>query len=285
MKIKYFFTEVLGANLRNSRWSWGAVDPITNRIFLRVWKDKIKKHKNGERIVVGNKNRVGRSNGHIERMRHLELIKNGAESYGVVCIDNNPSPEKNRVISSFDDTALLKLGKLTYNKNGIIYADIIGRIPVSNVSRQRTGLSTLSEDIKSIENKKINSTTKDTLINARVGQGLFRSQVLSLWNNSCSVTRSKTLDAIRASHIKPWRDCSDKERLDPYNGLPLISNLDSLFDAGLITFNKNGELLVSTELSNEEQKIFCVQSRKLKKRPNKQTAEYLLYHYNNVFKK
>ena len=41
MKIHSFYTDVLGANLKNVRWSWGAVDPITNRIFLRVWADRI----------------------------------------------------------------------------------------------------------------------------------------------------------------------------------------------------------------------------------------------------
>jgi putative restriction endonuclease len=41
MKISEFFTDTLGANLRNKRWSWGAVDPMTNRVFLRVWQDNI----------------------------------------------------------------------------------------------------------------------------------------------------------------------------------------------------------------------------------------------------
>jgi hypothetical protein len=41
MKISEFLTAILGANLRNKRWFWGAVDPITNRVFLRVWKDGI----------------------------------------------------------------------------------------------------------------------------------------------------------------------------------------------------------------------------------------------------
>ena len=283
MKIQQFFTEVLGANLRNQRWSWGAIDPLTNRIFLRVWKDKIENYKNGERVVVGNEKRISKSNGHPERIRHLDILKNGAEAYGVVCVDGNPRPKK-RTISSFDESSLLKLGKITYER-GIIYANIIDRVSVSNISRQRTAQSTLADDLKYIEKKKIDLTTKYTLINARIGQGLFRSQVLGLWNDGCSVTRSKTLDAIRASHIKPWRDCSDQERLDPYNGLPLISSLDSLFDAGLITFDKHGNLLISKMLSKKEQDIFDVRSRKLTKCPNKQTAEYLLYHYNNVYKK
>jgi putative restriction endonuclease len=71
----------------------------------------------------------------------------------------------------------------------------------------------LFEDINALEKRKIGFTKKEALINARVGQGKFRSQVLLLWKNKCCVTGSTTIDAIRASHIKPWRDSTDEERL------------------------------------------------------------------------
>ncbi|WP_410473713.1 HNH endonuclease [Guyparkeria sp. TX1] len=35
------------------------------------------------------------------------------------------------------------------------------------------------------------------------------------------------------SHIKPWRDSSDRERLDGDNGLFLASHVGRLFDQGL----------------------------------------------------
>jgi putative restriction endonuclease len=38
---------------------------------------------------------------------------------------------------------------------------------------------------------------------------------------------------LRASHIKPWSDCSNRERLDPLNGLLLVAHIDALFDNGL----------------------------------------------------
>ena len=109
----------------------------------------------------------------------------------------------------------------------------------------------LAEDIKVLVKKKIDITTKDALISARVGQGMFRSQVLQLWNNRCCVTGSTTIDAIRASHIKPWRNSTDEERLNPYNGLPLVASLDALFDAGLISFESSGALIVSPLLSEK----------------------------------
>lgn len=145
--------------------------------------------------------------------------------------------------------------------------------------------STLTEDLKAILKRPIKSTTKDTLISARLGQGTFRSQVLQVWGNRCCITRSRTLDAIRASHIKPWRKSSDEERLDPNNELPLLASLDALFDVGLISFESSGRLIVSSQLSDAERLIFGVGEQSLTKRPTAKTAEYLAYHLNHVFRK
>ncbi|WP_245431366.1 HNH endonuclease signature motif containing protein, partial [Rhodoplanes roseus] len=42
------------------------------------------------------------------------------------------------------------------------------------------------------------------------------------------MTGCEVEDVLRASHIKPWRDASDQERLDPRNGLLLSATLDAL---------------------------------------------------------
>jgi putative restriction endonuclease len=47
------------------------------------------------------------------------------------------------------------------------------------------------------------------------------------------------------SHIKPWRECSNEERLQGTNGLLLTPSADPLFDRAFISFDDNGELLVS----------------------------------------
>jgi hypothetical protein len=39
-----------------------------------------------------------------------------------------------------------------------------------------------------------------------------------------------------ASHIKPWRDCTEEERLHPANGLLLATHVDKLFDRFLLSF-------------------------------------------------
>src|SRR5207302_8771754 len=96
--------------------------------------------------------------------------------------------------------------------------------------------------------------------------------------NCCSVTGSKIAMAIEASHIKPWREASNPERLDPNNGLPLIASLHALFDAGLISFDSSGKLLTSSNLTKAEQEIFGIIEKSLRKKPNAKMAEYLAYH-------
>lgn len=137
---------------------------------------------------------------------------------------------------------------------------------------------TVVEDFDEIAHRNIDATSRATLVNARVGQGPFRTDVLKLWGNCCAVTGSTTRCAVKASHILPWRDSTDEERLDPHNGLPLIASLDSLFDAGLISFDSSGQMLVSSKLTESERKIFGLDTQALRKKPSEKTATYLAGH-------
>ena len=135
------------------------------------------------------------------------------------------------------------------------------------------------QDLKRIDQQEnVDPTTKKALVDARLGQGKFRTEVLRSWGNCCSVTGSMIQGAIRASHIKPWRESSNRERLDPNNGLPLIASLDALFDAGFISFESSGKLIVSSKVSTTERDIFGIGERSLRKKPTAKTAEYLAHH-------
>lgn len=143
----------------------------------------------------------------------------------------------------------------------------------------------LPEDLdRMVSDKDLHQTTKQALIAARVGQGKFRDDVLKLWNNRCCVTDSVTERAIRASHIKPWRDSTNQERLDPANGLPLVASLDALFDAGLISFEDSGVMCISKDLSLSERQIYGVVNGSLRKAPSPKTAEFLRLHRMHRFK-
>ncbi len=94
----------------------------------------------------------------------------------------------------------------------------------------------------------ISETTRRREIEARLGQGKFRDAVMSICQRACAVTGLTVSQALRASHIKPWRDCSNEERLDPENGLLLDATLDALFDSCLISFTDSGGMLISEHI-------------------------------------
>jgi hypothetical protein len=113
-------------------------------------------------------------------------------------------------------------------------------------------------DLGAIYRSNKKETTKQTLIEARLGQGRFRTNVAKRWDNRCAVTGCAIIELLRASHIKPWSKCSDSDRLNPANGILLAAHIDALFDCGLISFADDGTMMVSTERSSRRGKCDAV---------------------------
>lgn len=111
------------------------------------------------------------------------------------------------------------------------------------------GTDETAEDLEEIINRRdIPTTTRDALIQARVGQGKFRTDVTNLWGKGevCSLTGIDVPELLIASHIKPWRDSDDAERLDACNGLLLAIHVDKAFDKYLLSFSESrGDFSVS----------------------------------------
>lgn len=128
----------------------------------------------------------------------------------------------------------------------------------------------------------VSSTTRKSLIEARVGQGRFRADLIKAWSGKCAITGCSVLAMLRASHVKPWRSCQDSERLHAANGLLLTANLDALFDAGLISFSDDGEMLISDELSGESVADLGL-PRPLRNRLSGQQKGYMAFHRNERF--
>lgn len=103
--------------------------------------------------------------------------------------------------------------------------------------------------------QKISNTTRTALIEARVGQGAFRSGLLSRWNSKCALTGLQSPSLLVASHIHAWSLADNAERLDIDNGLLLAAHIDRLFDSGLISFSQNGDVLISDKLKEQERYI------------------------------
>lgn len=128
----------------------------------------------------------------------------------------------------------------------------------------------------------LSDTEREAIIKARVGQGKFRTRLIDYWGK-CAVTGCTETDLLIASHIKPWAKSSPTERLSFYNGLLLSPTLDACFELGLISFEDNGYILLSSRLSQENAQILSINSemRLLKVAP--EHKPYLIYHRDNKY--
>jgi predicted restriction endonuclease len=68
------------------------------------------------------------------------------------------------------------------------------------------------------------------------------------WEFRCAVTNFNKPDILIASHIVPWKNASNDERLDVDNGILLSPNYDALFDQHLISFENDGKIILSGNL-------------------------------------
>lgn len=127
----------------------------------------------------------------------------------------------------------------------------------------------------------INSTEKLQLVRARRGQGVFRQSVMQRFE-SCAVTGVDAPALLIASHIKPWKDCSNQERLDGDNGLLLSPHVDRLFDKGLITFHDDGSVFFSSEKIKQIWNDWGLKQVAQSSFNDKQKS-YLTYHRQVVF--
>ena len=276
--INHFFTEVLQLKIANKRWSWGGVDQLGRRVVLRVWEDLLQTRGQKEYIGVDwDEDDPGYlSPGIPERKTHLRMIEAGATGYGVLCQPIFPK-EGGRKIASFDDKVVLKFGP-SRRWDGKTFLEVVDRISVAEFLNEQSRASSVFSDLIELTRSKISETQREVLVQARIGQGRFRSDVLALWNERCAVTGCTVLEVIRASHIKPWSKCTNQQRLDPHNGLPLVANLDALFDAMLITFSQTGVCIVSNRVSKECQKQLGLNGLRLQMKPSSATLNYLQEH-------
>lgn len=129
-------------------------------------------------------------------------------------------------------------------------------------------------------------TERQSVVRTRLGQHKYKVEQLDMWGGACAVTGITELSLLRASHAKPWSDptMTDAERLDPANGLPLVVHLDALFDTGLISFDEDGVLLISSRLANEVVRLYGLNKDiRLRHKPTLAQERYLKYHRTAVF--
>lgn len=138
-------------------------------------------------------------------------------------------------------------------------------------------------EIKAVENDNtIKMTEKDSIVKSRIGQGIFRKGLIEYWHG-CAISQCPLTWMLIASHIKPWRDADNQERLDPYNGLLLLPNYDKLFDLGYISFNSKGKIMYSRLLDKFDRETIGLTNNLHLVKLEEQHLKYLKYHNDNCF--
>ena len=93
------------------------------------------------------------------------------------------------------------------------------------------------------------TTEVERMVVQRIGQDIFREALMDYWGGQCPITGITEPALLRASHILPWSECTDEQRLDVHNGLLLSALWDAAFDKGLVGFADDGGVLASQSLS------------------------------------
>lgn len=141
-------------------------------------------------------------------------------------------------------------------------------------------------------------TTKLVEHRARLGQHRFARQVLGNYGHRCAFCgfaphSLRHAGLLVASHIKPWRASSDRERLDPRNGVAACPVHDSAFDSGLLTVNggfrihRSAPLEASLAADSGTERYFgesVLGQRLLVPEHGAPTRAYLDYHHRHVFR-
>lgn len=100
-----------------------------------------------------------------------------------------------------------------------------------------------------------------------------------MWQK-CAVTDCSVKELLIASHIKPWHASNNEERLDHYNGFILLASIDKAFDCGLISFDDNGNIMISPSFKDYNSAgIKPDMSIDIKEKHK----SYLAYHRENIF--
>lgn len=274
------FLDGLGVQLAVRRASWDAIDDTTDTVIMKLWFHEVEPNTDGTSIRVWTPIRVGKGKapiGRSERKRSIAHLEAGRPTYAIMRYgEGSNDPEAQRF-----DMSLRKLSGVDRRENGDVYVKVERVVSVDEYHACTRGGPVLLQDIAEIESKFPNltqATRRLTLVQARLGQGKYRSDLLALWNRACAVTGCSVNELLVASHAKAWATSDDEERLDPANGLPLIANLDRLFNNYLISFDpETGEMCVSDSLSDEDRAMLGVPAP-LRKKPTKQQAIYLRHH-------
>ncbi len=238
--------ESYGATNRNSRYGWAFVNHEEKQVYFGAWDVNTDRDRSLIFSMDWEFNNEGRRvNAFGEALEYIKLVENAGYSLRTFPIiwdeDNDRYADKGsakikKYIEEVSDMSLEIIDSDYYAVGN--HKAKYSKMPLPNVA----------QDVVNIFDTTTEKTERESLVLSRVGQGLFRQNVINSWGNgeSCALTLSSIREMLIASHIVPWSKCeSDAQRLDGANGILLCAHIDKLFDAHLLTFIKKGSKYIS----------------------------------------
>jgi 5-methylcytosine-specific restriction enzyme A len=142
--------------------------------------------------------------------------------------------------------------------------------------------ASLADPLIKLEKDVPGITDRKGLVTSRVGQGAYRKRIIHRWEYKCAVTGFDKLDVLIASHIVPWAEANNNERLDVDNGILLSPTYDALFDRQLISFENNGKIILSDKIELESFRKIGVSGKEAIKKLSIYNQVYLERHRNHL---
>ncbi len=149
----------------------------------------------------------------------------------------------------------------------------------------------IPEDLKSTRSSeykepygfnKPNVTERSGLVTSRVGQGAYRKSILHRWSYKCAATGYDDTRILIASHIHPWKDSTDEQRLDVDNGILLSPDFDALFDKHCISFDRSGKIVLSSEFETKSYRSLGITGKERITHLTEGNSHYLNLHLEKI---
>ncbi len=127
--------------------------------------------------------------------------------------------------------------------------DELGTSVFENALKDQIARAVAGNDLPELDTERI------ILAAARVGQHVFALNVLNNCGRRCvfcglNPSAFGARRMLLAGHIKPWKDSSPAERLDPQNGLAACPSHDVAFDTGLLTVSAELKIHIAPSLAD-----------------------------------
>jgi len=162
----------------------------------------------------------------------------------------------------------------------------VASLNISEAYIHQQAAADLKVDYQVATETALNAIDKQILTRSRgFAQRLFRGNLFRLWNGTCAVTGVQESKVLKAGHIKPWAESDVVEKVDHFNGLLLIPNLDSLFNEGLISFEDDGAVMVSNKFVREDRRRMYITNDLHLKQVFPEARPYFDFHRVRLFHK